>query len=205
MFRKILLTGVLSLAVTIFVLNGISGASISNPYTLDLATLVGHVSVYTPNCSFYGPDPTALTEAQMPEQDQIYDYPFGLVGFQIDCSSSPAIVTLTFTDTNDQPIDLSGYIYRKYGPTPGNASPHWYDFMYDNTTGAEISGNVVTLHFVEGSRGDDDLGNIDGHIIDQGGLGAIAIPTLTEWGVIAFVLCAGIISLYYLKRKGRTG
>lgn len=48
--------------------------------------------------------------------------------------------------------------------------PHWYEFMYDGQTGAVIAGNVITLHFVDGLRGDDDL-KADGIIIDQGGPG----------------------------------
>ena len=47
--------------------------------------------------------------------------------------------------------------YYAYGPTPDNAIPHWYDFTFDGTTGAEIVGNKILLHFVDGQRGDDDL------------------------------------------------
>lgn len=56
----------------------------------------------------------------------------------------------------------------KYGPTPGNATPHWYDFIFDGTTGAEINGNVVTLHFVDGGVGDSDR-TANGVIVDPGG------------------------------------
>ena len=56
----------------------------------------------------------------------------------------------------------------KYGRTPGNPTPHWYEFTFDGTTGAEINGTVVTLHFVDGARGDDDL-MANGVIVDPGG------------------------------------
>jgi cyclophilin family peptidyl-prolyl cis-trans isomerase len=51
--------------------------------------------------------------------------------------------------------------YYAYGPTPGNASPHWYDFTFDSTTGtgAEFVGDKILLHFVDGQRGDDDPTN----------------------------------------------
>jgi len=41
--------------------------------------------------------------------------------------------------------------------------------MYDTATetGAEIDGNIITLHFVDGQRG-DDIPLQDGMIIDQG-------------------------------------
>lgn len=47
--------------------------------------------------------------------------------------------------------------YYAYGPTPDNTTAHWYDFSYDGKTGAEIMGNKILLHFVDGQRGDDDL------------------------------------------------
>ena len=63
--------------------------------------------------------------------------------------------------------------YYKYGPTPGDADPHWYEFMWNGTTGAQINGNVITLTFVDGQRGDDDLVP-EGKIVDLGGPGVVA-------------------------------
>jgi cyclophilin family peptidyl-prolyl cis-trans isomerase len=47
--------------------------------------------------------------------------------------------------------------YYAYGPTPDDPAPHWYDFTYDGETGAEIGSDRITLHFVDGKRGDEDL------------------------------------------------
>ena len=58
--------------------------------------------------------------------------------------------------------------YYKYGPTHVDPEPHWYEFMYDGQTGAQIGGNVVTLHFEDGQRGDNDLTS-NGIIVDPGG------------------------------------
>jgi hypothetical protein len=68
--------------------------------------------------------------------------------------------------------------YWKYGPTPADANPHWYEFMYDaaTETGAEIDGDSITLHFVDGQRG-DDIPVPEGKIIDQGGPGVSASNT----------------------------
>lgn len=60
--------------------------------------------------------------------------------------------------------------YFKYGPTPDNPANHWYEFLYDGQTGAMINGNVITLYFVDGMRGDDDL-SPNGTITDIGGPG----------------------------------
>jgi hypothetical protein len=57
--------------------------------------------------------------------------------------------------------------YYKFGPTPDNLTPHWYNFLYDGRTGAVINGNEITLYFIDGERGDDDLLK-DGIITDPG-------------------------------------
>jgi len=31
----------------------------------------------------------------------------------------------------------------------------------------------------------------------------VSIPTLTEWGMIIFMILAGLGSVYYLRRQGR--
>ena len=57
--------------------------------------------------------------------------------------------------------------YYKYGPTPEQRTPHWYEFSFDGTTGAEIDGDVIHLHFVDGQRGDDDL-TANGVVVEPG-------------------------------------
>lgn len=59
--------------------------------------------------------------------------------------------------------------YVKYGPEPGDATDHFYEFTYDPATGtgAEINGNIVTLHYVDGGRGDSDVSQ-NGVISDHG-------------------------------------
>ena len=59
--------------------------------------------------------------------------------------------------------------YYNFGPTPTNPDPHWYRFMFDGETGAVIVGNVITLHFVDGKRGDADLDPANGFIETTGG------------------------------------
>jgi hypothetical protein len=79
------------------------------------------------------------------------------------------------------PVDANPTTYYKYGPTPDDPTNHWYEFMYDDQTltGAEISGNVVTLHFVDGQRGDDDL-TANGTIVDQGGPGTTSTSSTSS-------------------------
>ncbi|HEY1598691.1 MAG TPA: right-handed parallel beta-helix repeat-containing protein, partial [Pirellulales bacterium] len=60
------------------------------------------------------------------------------------------------------------YEYFRYGPLPGDPTPQWYYWDYFGQTGAEINGNVITLHFVDGQIGDDDQ-TANGTIVDSGG------------------------------------
>lgn len=77
------------------------------------------------------------------------------------------------------PEGVTPTTYYKYGPTPDNAVDHWYEFMWDGYTGAVINGNVVTLYFVDGERGDSDLTR-NGVILDPGAPGFSVMATEAE-------------------------
>ncbi|MFI5166785.1 MAG: choice-of-anchor D domain-containing protein [Thermoanaerobaculales bacterium] len=72
--------------------------------------------------------------------------------------------------------------YYKYGPTPDNHDPHWYEFPFNGTTGAEIvqdsSQTRIVLHLVDAARGDDVVTSTDGMVIDAGGPAAQAAPLI---------------------------
>ena len=101
-------------------------------------------------------------------------FPYGFFEFNVTgvAAGSATRVTLYL------PIGEAPTTYWKYGPTPSDPVSHWYEFLYDGSTGAEINGNEITLHFVDGQRGDDDL-TADGVIIDQGAPGASNAPAST--------------------------
>ena len=63
--------------------------------------------------------------------------------------------------------------YFKQDPGTGQ----FYEFGYDGTTGAEIDGEHVTLHLVDGGRGDAD-GLANGVIVDPGGPGMTGVVTV---------------------------
>ena len=96
---------------------------------------------------------------------------YGFFGFRIEDVGIGGATTVTLHLTVDETIDT----YYKYGPTPNNSTNHWYKFLYDGQTGAEISGNVITLHFIDGIRGDDDL--IENGIVNDLGAPAVVIKT----------------------------
>jgi Putative metal-binding motif/FG-GAP-like repeat len=116
------------------------------------------------------PAGTTLTNCQAidnpsPEDTPVnIDFPYGLFSFTINDVTPGGSTTMTIT----LPAGADPTTYYKYGPTPANPSDHWYEFLYDGETGAEINGNIITLHFVDGKRGDSDL-DTNGTIVDPGG------------------------------------
>jgi hypothetical protein len=55
--------------------------------------------------------------------------------------------------------------YFRFGPTPDNLQPHFYEFLWDGQTGAQISGTTIVVHHIDGARGDDDI-TPNGVIVD---------------------------------------
>lgn len=91
-------------------------------------------------------------------------FPYGFFDFSIDGLDPGESIIVTLILHDGETVDT----YYKYGITPDNLTPHWYEFMYDGQTGAEISGNVIDLHFVDGLRGDEDI-TANGSIKEPGG------------------------------------
>ena len=95
-------------------------------------------------------------------------FPYGFLEFVIERVGVGEGVSLRI----HLPQGSAPDVYFKYGATPVDTNDHWYRFNYDTTTktGAEFGNNVVTLHFIDGAVGDDDL-TADGRIMDIGAPG----------------------------------
>jgi len=110
------------------------------------------------------------------------EFPFGFFDFSIDGLTPGEAISVTLILHDASTISK----YYKYGLTPDILTPHWYEFTYDDQTGAEINGNAITLHFVDGLRGDEDI-TVNGSIKEPGGP-VLSITTgvkpLTETGGI---------------------
>lgn len=91
------------------------------------------------------------------------DFPVGFFEYTLGGLTPGAATTVTEFLSAGQEVTT----YYKYGPEPGNATDHWYEFLYDGTTGAEILADRIVLHFVDGQRGDDDL-TANGVIVEPG-------------------------------------
>jgi len=134
--------------------------------------------------------------------DSGYVYPFGLVGFELPCSS--ATVRVYFYGVTD----LRGYTYRKYGPLPPHTGDSAWYTMPGVTYGTEVIGGQTVAYaesvLIDGQLGDDT--GVDGRIVDQGGPGqeqtvAVAAPAMTEWGMLVFMVLSGLAAFRQLKRQ----
>ena len=101
------------------------------------------------------------------------EFPIGFLDFTLRGLSPGQAVAATL----HLPENVELNSYWKYGPTPDNSAPHWYEFHYDGETGAQFleTGEIV-LHFIDGQRGDDDLLR-NGRIVDMGAP-ALTLPAL---------------------------
>ncbi|HSR51915.1 MAG TPA: choice-of-anchor U domain-containing protein [Acidobacteriota bacterium] len=93
------------------------------------------------------------------------ELPSGLLGFSASglAPGQSVALTLWMHTTTAQPDS-----YFQYGPTPQDPSSHWYEFLFDGDTGAEVFNDRVVLHFRDGGRGDADR-SANGVILDPGG------------------------------------
>jgi hypothetical protein len=152
--------------------------------------------------TFEADRPITNMQPFQPPQDapQEFSYPYGFFSFEFDvaATSDPATVTMF----------LDGEIpdaYVKFGPTPDNFTPRFFEFTFDGTdqTGAQIDdvNFTVTLSFVDGLRGDVDI-VANGTISDPGAPGVI-IPSVPseETGSDCFIATAafGSTSAPYVK------
>src|SRR5206468_3902636 len=98
-----------------------------------------------------------------------YALPQGIFGFEVRDLAPGAAATVRVI----LPATAKPETYLKEDPATGRLEP----FTFDGSTGAEIRGNVVTLHLVDGGRGDAD-GVANGVILDPGGGGVTVTPAL---------------------------
>jgi hypothetical protein len=149
-------------------------------------------------------------------------FPYGFFDFTVGDVTPGGCITVTIYLPLTEEIDT----YYKYGPTPGTPTDHWYEFLFDGTTGAEIFHDTdpqqtrIVLHLCDGQRGDDDL-IANGDIVDVGAPGirvadtpdpppvtitpptpgaSTPVPGLTSWGVVAMA-CAMLIAGVLLIRR----
>ncbi len=130
-------------------------------------------------------------------------FPWGFLQFQVNGVGPGGAVDVELIVHTTETL----HSYWKFGPEPGDASDHFYEFLFDaiSGTGFELNGNTYTLHLVDRERGDDNLTVLDGIIIDDGApsvfASVIRVPTLGQWALLLLLVLLGAAGLYVLPRK----
>ncbi len=182
-----------------------------NITSLPAATGLGYITVEVPagdgGCSQLQ-NVHAETEAML-GTDPEHDYPYGLVGFTLDCATS-ADVTLLLHTPISQPLTT----YGKFGPTPPSFdNPHFYTLPGATFGTAQIpagTGPTVTTvacTLTNGELGDDTPAS-DGMIVEPGGP-ALATsanaPVTSRWGLIVLVLLLAGVAAAGVRRTVSRG
>ncbi|NLH17940.1 MAG: DUF11 domain-containing protein [Phycisphaerae bacterium] len=142
--------------------DGIPDAQQDNVASMTTFAGQGYVTLACPegvSLSNVQPQNNPSPEDAPTDQNFVYDF-LGFMLLDLPVGGSTTVTLIL-------PADAAPTSYYKYGPTPTQPWPHWYEFMFDGQTGAEINGNIITLHFVDGERGDNDL-SANGVIVDPG-------------------------------------
>lgn len=131
---------------------------------------------------------------------QAVEFPLGVMSFLLECASGKVEILLHGASTGG-PFE----IYR-FGPTPEVPSPHWHRFDFDGKTGAEIVGNRIILHLVDGERGDDDLTVNGVVVVGQIGVAtaqaAVDVPGLTPVGLVLLIAVLAAMAIVRLRLTG---
>jgi len=90
---------------------------------------------------------------EQPELPEGISDPLNFLSFQIKNIKPGGSATLTITVPNDIKLNT----YWNYGPLPDEKKTHGYEFLYNSSTGAQIEGDKMVLHYIDGQRGDRDL------------------------------------------------
>lgn len=138
-------------------------------------------------------------------------FPSGLLSLNLSSGNlgSDATVTLNFST----PVP-AGAVYMKYGPSPDSfncqgaacAQPHWYQLPANRAVLASDRLSA-TLTLTDGGLGDND-GIANQSIQDPGGFALLAapastaaIPTLSEWGIIALSSLLAMFGIARMRRR----
>jgi len=126
-------------------------------------------------CTMVSPDDTELEDVTAQNNPSAEDAPAnveftaGFFQFSLKGITAGGCSEVTLLLPKDTRINT----YYKYGPTPDNPASHWYEFLFNGETGAEIFQEEyrtrIVLHLCDGKRGDNDLDDSNAVIDDIGG------------------------------------
>lgn len=182
--------------------DGIIDSLQSDVTSFPSATGRGYITLVTSGGCNQNQLVAAVTE-QSVGSDTAFDYPFGLIRFQLPCPS--AVVTVLYHGTSSAPGD----VYRKFGPTPPSFNnPGFYTLpgvVFGTTVVNGQTVGTATFTLTDNQLGDGDP--TVGLIFDPSGPATLvnhAVPVLSPWalGVVALLLSVvGLLGLRQFVRQ----
>jgi hypothetical protein len=140
--------------------DGIPDSEQDNVVSLHTADGLGYVTLRCP-APAYMTNVKAIGNPSPANAPEGAAFPYGFFRFTVANVTPGGSTTVTLY------LPAAVNSYYKFGRTSANQIDHWYEFLYNGQTGAVFNLNVVTLYFVDGQRGDDDLA-ANGTIVDDG-------------------------------------
>ncbi len=167
--------------------DGIPDSQQGNVFSTPTIDGGNYVTVACPDPAFFtnaGPDRSPYPADSPPG----VTFPFGFFRFTVNDVGPGGATTVTLY------LPAAVDSYWKFGPTPDDPTNHWYEFTYDGETGAVFNDdNSISLHLVDGLRGDHDLNATNGTIVEPGApsIGALVTPTYDSDDSVCFISTAG--------------
>jgi hypothetical protein len=152
-----------------------------------------------PGCGF-----TEVAWLAPPGQQNVppkgFVFPHGLLHFELRPCVPGETKLLHLDFANPLP---PGTKYLKFGPTPDDHAPHWYEVP------STVQGTTIAFSITDGGLGDDDL-IANGVIADQGGPAVpmrvsatpTAVPTLSFYALLAMLTCLIGVGMNAIVRRG---
>ena len=100
------------------------------------------------------------------------DFKYGFFEFSVTGLETSGTIVISLV----LPEGETANTFYMYSGTSEEGSAHWYAFMFDGETGAEINQNLIALHAVNGERGDGDINGTDTVVTFRGGPGKPMVP-----------------------------
>ena len=145
-------------------------------------------------------------DAVLPPTDPSYAYPFGMVTFKLNCSTSAPIKAYYSAGGNL----MQSLVYRKFGLVAPLflGPPQLYTFSpvtFATELVPPVTGtSVLTASFTLTDNAFGDGSPMAGMILDPGGPALqvrSAAPTLSPWGLVALVTLLGAVAGFGLSRR----
>ncbi len=151
--------------------DGVPDSQQPNVVSLPNAVDGSYITLVAPTGTMFRSVTTFTPESRgLPAPPPNLQFPVGLVDFRLDAVPADTEVAVQMI-VHGAVVPQSYYKLNYQG---------WVDFGYEGRTGATFAGNVITLHFVDNHRGDDDSQLFRIH--DPGGPAVLPRPTLLVEG-----------------------